>query len=53
MENRPFEESAWPFYAGYDDKVDGLPLIDDAITFGANMTAEEEDDITVVVVTVL
>ena len=28
-------------------------LIDDATTFGANMTAEEEDDITVVVVKVL
>ncbi len=29
------------------------PLIDDATTFGADMTAEEEDDITVVVVKVL
>ena len=28
-------------------------LIDDATTFGANMTAEEDDDITVVVVKVL
>ena len=28
-------------------------LIDDATTFGADMTAEEEDDITVVVVKVL
>ena len=28
-------------------------LIDDATTFGANMTTEEEDDITVVVVKVL
>jgi serine phosphatase RsbU (regulator of sigma subunit) len=28
-------------------------LIDDAITFGADMTTEEEDDITVVVVKVL
>jgi hypothetical protein len=28
-------------------------LIDDATTFGTDMTAEEEDDITVVVVKVL
>ena len=38
--------------AGYDSGNDGKALIDDATTFGANMTTEEEDDITVVVVKV-
>jgi len=41
------------FTADTSAEVMVLALIDDATTFGADMTAEEEDDITVVVAKVL